>query len=131
MQLWAIERLTGHAKDVLRWQRGEMQAAYLLKQPVSVVDFVFLALPLIAQGLNISQRGKPSKQIGVRRAPIWPSTCKLDAVQLEVPGPSKFFPEQLFQLFHPRRVSKLLRNWNIFCTPTNCERAYHAHVLQV
>ena len=81
------------------------------------MNLVFLALPLVAQGLNITQRCEPSKQLGIRRAPIWPSTCKFDTVQLKVPSPSKFSPEQLFQLFHPRRVSKLLRNWNVLCTP--------------
>lgn len=96
---------------------NEKQAVYLLKQPVSIMNFVFLALPLVAQGLNITQRCEPSKQLGVRRAPVWPSTCKFDAVQLKVPSPSKLFPEQLFQLFHPRRIPKLLRNWNVLCTP--------------
>lgn len=99
------------------WQGGGRSAAYLLEQPVCIVDFVFLALPLIAQGLNIAQRCEPSKQVGIRRAPIWPSASKLDAVQLKVPGSSKLVSEQLFQLFHPRRVSKLLWNWNILCTP--------------
>lgn len=48
MQLLTIKRLTGHATYVFGWQRGEKQVVYLLKQPVSVMDFVFLALPLIA-----------------------------------------------------------------------------------
>lgn len=82
------------------------------------MNFVFLALPLIAQGLNIAQRREPSKQVGIRGAPIWPSTSKLDAVQLKVPGCSKLVSEQLFQLFHPGRVSKLLRDRDILCMPT-------------
>ena len=48
MQLSAIEQLTGHDTYVFGRQHGDKQAVYLLKQPVSVMDFVFLALPLIA-----------------------------------------------------------------------------------
>ena len=91
------------------------------------MDFVFLALPLIAQRLNIAQRREPSKQIGIGRAPIWPSASKLDAVQLKVPGSSKLVSEQLFQLFHPGRVSKLLRNWNIFCVHTTNSQGSEAY----
>lgn len=113
------------------WQSGKKPVLYLLEQPVHIMDFVFLALPLIAQGLDIAQRSEPSKQVGVRGAPVWPSTSKLDAVQLKVPGSSKLVFEQFFQLFHPRRVSKLLRNWNILCTPTINSQQLHPYIFRV
>ena len=88
--LGTFKRLTERSANVLYMQ--VVHQAYLLEQSVSIMSFIFLALPLISQGLNISQSGEPSKQVGVRRTP---STCKLDAVQLKVPSPSKSFSEQL------------------------------------
>ena len=56
------------------------------KHQVSVVIFVRSALPLVCNGLHITQQCQISQQVRVLGAIVRPGACKLDAMQVLLPA---------------------------------------------